>query len=214
MLGIFACTSAFVFTAGGIQAVNDSKLQLVGRVAVVLLNLVVAHIAILVHVVALQGVKNGHTQRERLVLQETLLRHEVETDVVIVIVEVQLMAVRAEHQVDVETPIMLQREGVECVQRIDGLVEIGTAHTALHMWILEVEIKVLLLDTSRGIDRPDAHTRREGDIGPQGVDGAVEVDVLDERGVIVADKRPLRDDVLAAAVRSGERQPLPRGRQV
>ena len=93
MLRVFACAGALVLAACGIKAVDDSELQLVGRVAVVLLNLVVAHVAILVHVVALQDIKCRGTQRERLVFQETLLHNQVETHVVIVIVEIQLMAV-------------------------------------------------------------------------------------------------------------------------
>ena len=111
-MGIFTSARAFIFAARRVQAIIHRDLQLMRRENIVLLDLVVAHVAVFVHATVSQDVEHGGTDGKRLVLQETLLHDNAKVQVVVIVVEIQLMAVRAEHEVDVNFPIMLETEGV------------------------------------------------------------------------------------------------------
>ena len=94
------------------------------REDVVLLDLVVAHVAVFVHATALKDIEHSSADSERFVFQEALLHDNAKVCLVVVVVEIQLMAVRAEHEVDVNFPIVLETEGVEGVEGKDRLVKI------------------------------------------------------------------------------------------
>ena len=170
------------------------------RENIVLLDLVVAHIAVFVHSTALKDVEHGGADGERLVLQETLLHHNTKVHIVVIVVEIQLMTVRAEYEIDVNFPIMLETEGIEGVESKNRLVEIGPACTFWNMNVLKVEPKVLFLYACGGVERPNSRPWSRRNIGPDGVDRLVEVDMFDERGIAIGEVGPLRDGVLAMPV--------------
>ena len=170
------------------------------RENIVLLDLVVAHIAVFVHATVSQDVEHGGTDGERLVLQEALLHDNAKVQVVVIVVEIQLMAARAEHEVDVNFPIVLETEGVERVEGKDWLVEIHPASTFWNMNVFEVEPKVLLLHACGGVERPNTRSRRRGNIRTNRIYRLVEVDVFDERGIAIGEIGPLRDGVLAMRI--------------
>ena len=178
------------------------------REDVVLLDLVIAHVAVFVHATTLQDVEHGGTDSERFVFQEALLNDNAKVQVVVIVVEIQLMAARAKHEVEVDFPIMLETEGVEGVEGKDRLVEIGPACTFWNMDVFKVEPKVLLLHTCGGVERPNTRSWGCRNIGSDGVDRLVEVDMFDERGIAIGEVGPLRDGVLAMSVGSREREPL------
>ena len=97
------------------------------RENVVLLDLVVAHVAVFVHATTSQDVEHRCANGERLVFQEALLHDNAKVHVVVIVVEIQLMAVRSEHEIDVNFPIMLETEGVKSIEGKDRLVEINPA---------------------------------------------------------------------------------------
>jgi hypothetical protein len=71
---------------------------------------------------------------------------------------------------------MLQHKGVECVKRVAGLVTIdaiGAAGTG------DVEVKILLLDARRGVDRPEGDARCDGEIGAERIDGNLFTDSVE-----------------------------------
>ena len=170
------------------------------RENIVLLDLVVAHIAVFVHATVSQDVEHGGTDGERLVLQEALLHDNAKVQVVVIVVEIQLMAARAEHEVDVNFPIVLETEGVERVEGKDRLVEIDPACTFWNMDVFKVEPKVLLLHACGGVERPNTRSRRRGNIRTNRIYRLVEVDVFDERGIAIGEIGPLRDGVLAMRI--------------
>ena len=144
-LGILASTRAFVFAARRIQAIIHRNLKLVRREAVVLLNLVVAHVAVFVHATVLQDVEYRCSDGERFVFQEALLHDNAKVHVVVIVVEIQLVAVRAEHEVDIDLPIVLETESVEGVEGKDRLVEINPAYAFGSVNVFEVKPEVLFL---------------------------------------------------------------------
>ena len=97
------------------------------REDIVLLDLVVAHVAVFVHSTVSQDVEHGCTNGERFVFQEALLNDNAKIKIVVIVVEIQLMAVRSEHEIDVNFPIMLETEGVKSIEGKDRLVEINPA---------------------------------------------------------------------------------------
>ena len=119
------------------------------RENIVLLDLVVTHVAVFVHSTMSQDVEHGSADGERLVLQEALLDDNAKVCIVIIVVEIQLMAARAKHEIDVDFPIMLETEGVERVEGKNRLVEIDPTCTFWNMNVFKVEPKVLLLRRNR-----------------------------------------------------------------
>ena len=75
---------------------------------------------------------------------------------------------------------MIQRKGVEGVKRVAWLVAIDAIGAA---WTCDVEVKVLLLNACRGIERPDADTRCDSEIGTERIDRFVEVNVFDKSSI-------------------------------
>ena len=120
------------------------------RENIVLLDLVIAHIAVFVHATMSQDVEHGGADGERFVFQEALLHDNAKVCVVVVVVEIQLMAARAKHEVDVDFPIVLETECVESVEGKDRLVKISPASTFGNMNVLKVEPKVLFFHASGG----------------------------------------------------------------
>ena len=72
-LCILAGTCAFVFAACRVQAIEYRDLELVRRENIVLLDLIVAHVAVFVHTAVPHDVEYSSADSERFVLQETLL---------------------------------------------------------------------------------------------------------------------------------------------
>ena len=102
---------------------------------------------------------------------------------------------------------MLQRKGVIGIERIFWLVVIDTVYA---LRSLNIEIEVLLLDTSRCIERPDACARRYCQIGTHRVDGLIEVDVFAKHRICLSKEVPLGDGIRQMFVRGSERNPLVR----
>ena len=101
---------------------------------------------------------------------------------------------------------MIQRKGVEGVKRVAWLVAIDAIGAA---WTCDVEVKVLLLNACRGIERPDADTRCDSEISTERIDGFLEVNVLDKSRIRLrsADVCPLGDGVLGALVGGSKSEP-------
>ena len=101
---------------------------------------------------------------------------------------------------------MIQRKGVEGVKRVAWLVAIDAIGAA---WTCDVEVKVLLLNACRGIERPDADTRCDSEIGTERIDRFVEVNVFDKSSIRLrsADVCPLGDGVLGVLVGGSESEP-------
>ena len=106
------------------------------------------------------------------------------------------------YEVDIDLPIVLETEGVEGVEGEHGLAEINATRAFRDVDVVEVEPKVLFLHVCRGVERPNAYSWRCRKVCSDGVHWLFEVDVFDERGVAVGEVGPLRDGVLAPAVRS------------
>ena len=147
-------------------------MELVRRENIVLLDLVVTHVAVFVHATVSQDVEHGGSDG---VLQEALLHDNAKVHVVVIVVEIQLMAARAEHEIDVDFPIVFETEGVESVEGKDRLVEIDPASTFWNMDVFEVEPKVLFLHACGGVERPNTRSRRHRNKGSDGVDRLVEL---------------------------------------
>ncbi len=177
-------------------------MELVCRENIVLLDLVVTHVAVFVHPTALKDIENRCPDGERLVLQKALLHDNAKVQVVVVIVKIQLMAARAEHEIDVDFPIVLETEGVEGIEGKDRLVKIDPACTFRNMDVFEVKPKVLFLHACGGVERPNTRSRRRGNIGTNRIHRFVEVDMFDERGIAIGEVGPLRNGVLAMPVGS------------
>ena len=175
-------------------------MELVRRENIVLLDLVIAHIAVFVHATVSQDVEHGYADGERLVLQETLLHDNAKVCIIVIVVEIQLMAARTKHEVDVNFPIMLETESVERVESKDWFVEIGPACTFWNMDVLKVEPKVLFLQACSGVERPNTRSRRCRNVGTNRIHRLVEVDMLDEGGIAIGEVGPLRDGIIAMPV--------------
>ena len=70
-LSLLAGASAFILATGSVESIDEREHQLVGREAVVLLNLIVATIRELVHTIALEAVEHSSTQSKRVVLERS-----------------------------------------------------------------------------------------------------------------------------------------------
>lgn len=196
LLRLLSGTCSLIFAAGGVETIDDGEVQLVGRETVVLLNLIVAHVGILVLAITLQNVYHGNPQGERFFAEEALLYHEAQAAVVVVVVEVHIVTTRTEHEVDVESPVVLQAEGVEGIEGKYWLVIISPACTACYVDVFNVQIQVLLFETCRCIQRPESYAGSGREKGAETVDGTFQVDMLDECRIVVHEIGSLGDGVL------------------